>query len=111
MEFFGPVLECVDRGLDEYGEGMRGLVYSSLRDSFNFTRQEAVFNPEGFKQCLESKFTSASRFFERSITNAIANRFSLKLENQFDMVGAINLARNILSEAEEVHTESLVKMK
>jgi len=101
MEFFAPVLECVDRALDEYGEGAKSAFCANLRDTFGFARQELVFNPEGFEQSLENTFSTGSTFYERSITREIANRFNLKLKDQFDMVGAIVLAKEILSKAED----------
>ena len=73
------------------------MIYTRLQTENKFSREDVVYKPDEFKLHLEGMFVTGSKLFERSITREIAREFRMELQNNFDLVGAIQGAKEILS--------------
>ena len=94
---YTSLADCIDRALDSFGRGTRDMIYTRLQSESKFSREDVVFRPEEFKTYLEAMFVSGSKLFERTITKEIAREFRIELISNFDLVGAIEGAKQILS--------------
>jgi hypothetical protein len=97
---FDRLFHCVDRGLNSFGQGTSNLVFSRLEGENNFPREDTVYKPEEFKVLLEKMFITGCKLFERALVKELAAEFDLKLENSFDIVGAICQAKNSVTHGE-----------
>ena len=98
---FDRIFQCVDKGLNSFGQGTSNLVYQRMESESNFPRGDTVFKPEVFKGLLEKMFVTGCKLFERALVKELAAEFDLKLENSFDVVGAICQAKNSVSVGEQ----------
>ena len=73
------------------------MIYMRLLSESKFTREDVIFRPEEFKVLLEGMFVSGSKLFERTITRELIREFRMELQSNFDLVGAIQGAKEILS--------------
>jgi hypothetical protein len=94
---FAPIADCIDRALDGFGRGTRDMIYMRMQTENKFTREDTIYKPDEFKTHLEGMFVTGSKLFERSITREIAREFRMELQSNFDLVGAIQGAKEILS--------------
>jgi len=77
------------------------MVYLKLQSDSQFARQDVIFKPEEFKIHLESIFQTGSKLFERSIVRELRNQFDLDLQNSFDLIGAIQQSKEIVTRSPE----------
>jgi hypothetical protein len=88
------LLECIDRGLDNFGAGVQQVVYFRLKQSLNMEREDVVKNPEKFEAFLDAMFGVGAERVKRSIMKEIDATFELDSANS--MSDAIHKARNIV---------------
>ena len=98
---FAAIADCVDRALESFGRGTRDMIYLRLQSESKFSREDVVYRPEEFKTLLEGMFVSGSKLFERTITKALAKEFQMVMDSNFDLVGAIQQAKGLLSTSQE----------
>ncbi len=77
------------------------MIYMRMQSENKFTREDTIYKPDEFKTHLDDMFVTGSKLFERTITREIAREFRLELQNNFDLVGAIQGAKGRLSASQE----------
>jgi len=102
---FESILDCIDVSLDSLGQATKNMIYAKMQSQNHFARQDIIFKPEEFKMHLETMFETSSKLFERSIVRGLVMQFELNLQTNFDLVGAIHQAKEVLSRP---HEEQLV---
>ena len=98
---FAAIADCVDRALDSFGRGTRDMIYMRLQSENKFSREDVVYKPDEFKAYLELMFITGSKLFERTIARELAREFQMQLNSNFDLVGAIQQAKEHLSAPQE----------
>ena len=98
---FESILDCIDVSLDSLGQATKNMIYAKMQSQNHFARQDIIFKPEEFKMHLETMFETSSKLFERSIVRGLVRQFELNLQTNFDLVGAIHQAKEVLSRPRE----------
>ena len=98
---FAAIADCVDRALDSFGRGTRDMIYMRLQSENKFSREDVIYKPDEFKEHLELMFITGSKLFERTIARELAREFRMELNSNFDLVGAIQQAKGLLSTSQE----------
>jgi hypothetical protein len=71
------LLECIDKGLDRFGAGVKQVVYFRMKESIGLERNGIVSSPEKFEAFLENMFGIGAAGVERSIMKEIVSTFEL----------------------------------
>ena len=77
------------------------MIYLRLQSENKFSREDVIYRPDEFKSYLEGMFITGAKLFERTITKELAREFRLELISNFDLVGAIQGAKQVLSAPQE----------
>jgi prenyltransferase beta subunit len=88
------ILECVDRGLDCFGDSVKHVIYWNLEQTKKLNRKDISDKPEEFCRALASFFgTKGLNVVERNIVNQIKVTFGLSLQNSYSLSDAVREAR------------------
>ena len=85
------IIEAIDLGLDNFGKGVKDVVYYKWNKSENMNKSDIVNRPQEFESFLESMFGPGSSTVEKSIIRSIAQVFAI--QQTIHLADAIRQAR------------------
>ena len=92
------LIQCIDKGLDEYGSNAKQAVYLVLSSRKGVAYEEVTGNPEALEQSLQEVFDDSSEIVKRTIAREIKKVFGLKdLSNPNDLGEVLNAAIKCIS--------------
>lgn len=87
------ILECIERGLDSFGQNVRLVLYWKMEQDLGLRRDDIPFKPELFAKSVEKMFGPGSRIVERVIAREIKRSSGVVMD---DMVSAIMELKRML---------------
>src|SRR5271169_1037000 len=89
------LLQCVDRGLDNFGTNMKQAVYWSLMSKEAISSDKILSNPEAFVRALKEIFGNGFPLAERSIVKEMKRTFELNMSSSsYNILEAFETVRN-----------------
>ncbi len=88
------MIQCIDKGLDEYGSSAKQAVYLMLSLKMSAPFEEVVLQEPGLLvQALQDVFSSSSEIVKRSIIKEIKKVFGLKkASSSYELEEALGIA-------------------
>lgn len=96
QEGLEAILSCVDRGLAAFGSDFKRVVYWRFSSICGKSRNDIIAKPEEFQTFLQNTFGRGAKVIEREIVGEIGLECNLSLQDPFDIVKAIQHAKNQL---------------
>jgi hypothetical protein len=88
------ILECIDQGIDTFGESVKTVVYWRFKTVYNSERKDVPRRPDLFSESLRAFFGERSFYVERSIVSVLIDTFHLEdVEISDSLTRAITTAR------------------
>jgi hypothetical protein len=92
MEEF-DLLQCIDKGLDQFGTNVKQSIYWKMSILHNYTRNEIIENPDLFLKVIRETLSDSAISVEESIARQIRMKFDLPNENAQNLKEAIVSAK------------------
>ena len=97
------LIEDIDRGLDNFGLGVKDVVYFRMKQLAEMNRSDIVAKPDLFESFLKEMFGEGSRTIEKKITKILEEDF--KIEKELPLADAIRQARKRIYENDDYSME------
>jgi hypothetical protein len=88
--------EDIDRGLDNFGSGVKEIVYFRMKQEIEMDRSDIVNKPEVFETFLDEMFGQGARTIEKTILKIIEDDFGI--QHPLSLSDAIKQARSRIYE-------------
>ncbi len=99
------LIDDVDRGLDDFGKGVKEVVYFRMKQLAVMERADIATKPDLFESFLKEMFGQGSRTVEKKITKILEEDF--KIEKELPLADAIRRARTWIYENEDYGVEKV----
>src|ERR1700680_3072898 len=87
------LLQCIDKGLDQFGTNVKQSIYWKMSILHNYTRNEIIENPDLFLKVIRETLSDSAISVEESIARQIRMKFDLPNENAQNLKEAIVSAK------------------
>lgn len=85
------VLECIDKGLETFGESVKQAIYWRLESEYRLRRKDIVAKPDVFSKNLFKIFGVGTKTVEHVIIERLRNTFGIGDAMVRDLAGMIGL--------------------
>lgn len=92
------VLECIDKGLDTFGESVKQAIYWRLESEYRLRRRDIVEKPDVFSKNLFKIFGVGTKTVEQIIIEKLRITFDIPNIMVQDLAGMIALVKMRLYE-------------
>ncbi len=93
------LLQCIDRGIDVFGDSVKSVIYYRFSTIYNSSRKEIPLKPQLFCESLRSFFGERSFSVEQSIVASIVDNFHLQ-----EVTYADSLTRAVLEARKQIRS-------
>ena len=101
------ILNCIDRGMDAYGESFKQVIYFKMRQISDTEREGMLRKPQGLAMALDDIFGAGGKSVERAIVREIRSTFAISRSesDSLDITSAVRQERRIAARREDDETD------